>query len=228
MKMNKQKWIILIAALLIVLLVVNMASLVYNHTSGIEQGTIKRTKYNPLAIELNNKAMALWQKEVLKRKPDYNVAQQVTKLLDSSIALDSSYYLASGNKVNILSGFGHKLEAIETLERCVGKVPSFAEGIDLLGMFYESLGRKEEALINYRKAVSIFEKRLKEKHSFNDRGNEILVLLKSGRKAEADSLVGELPHEFPDKKKEIASFLGIYTNYNHDEMIKSICGRQYN
>ncbi|MCU7492834.1 MAG: tetratricopeptide repeat protein [Ignavibacteria bacterium] len=185
------------------------------------------SKFNSASIELNNKALSLWQKEMVKEKPDFRVAVLVISLLDSAITADSSYYLAYGNKANILLGYGRTLDAIETMEKCIKNSPEMAESIALLGMLYEGNKNKKEAIKNYEKALAVYRMRFKEKHDFTDYSNGIIILLQLGKKKEADSLVSKLPGEFPDRNKEIADFLNLYKTYNHKETIKDLCRKRY-
>lgn len=230
MKLIKQKWI---AAVFLPLLGVIIVSIVYtgsqltNVTIRRIQKPVRTMKFNQVSVEFNNKALSLWQKEMLKEKPDSSLAVFVISLLDSAITADSSYYLAYGNKANILLGYGRTLEAIETMEKCIKNSPDMAERIALLGMLYEGNGNKSEAVKNYEKALAVYRKRFKEKHDFNDYSNGIVTLLQLGREKEADSLANKLPGEFPDKNKEIANFLNLFKTYNHKETIKDLCRKRY-
>ncbi|HEX2868469.1 MAG TPA: tetratricopeptide repeat protein [Ignavibacteriales bacterium] len=230
MKSIKQKWI---AAVFLLLFGITITAIVYkgaHFVKGIPQSVQKPAKsmeFNSVSIELNNKALGLWQKELLKEKPNSSVAGLVISLLDSAITVDSSYYLAYGNKANILLGYGRTQEAIKTMEKCIKNRPGSVEGIDLLGMMYEFTGDKKEAINKYEQALSFYQERFKEKHDFNSRGSEIITLLQLGRKREADSLVSKLPVEFPDKNKETADFLTLYKTFNHKEEIENICRKRY-
>lgn len=226
---HKQKWITAAVIILFVpvLGIVYTASPSSGSSALTNQDSTKNYKSDPLSVELNNRAMTLWQNELLKDRPDSYTLALVIELLDSAITIDSSNYIPYTNKSNVLCNMGHKQEAVAVMEKCIKNKPGFAEGINFLGMLYEALGKKKEAMRNYENALAVFEKRYREKHSFNDRGNGIIVLLQLGRKKEADSLAGRLRYEFPERQKEIADFLTTYTSYNHDEMITGICGSKY-
>ncbi|MGE5354033.1 MAG: tetratricopeptide repeat protein [Acidobacteriota bacterium] len=210
-----------------VIFFVFFSSFIYPQGKCGDEKPFKSMDFNPVSMELNNKALSFWQKEMLKEKPDSSVAVLVISLLDSAITADSSYYLAYDNKANILLGYGRTLEAIETMEKCIKNIPDFAEGIDLLGMVYEFIGSKKEAIKNYEKALAVYRKRFTEKHDFNDYSNGIITLLQLGRKKEAESLVNNLPGEFPDKSKGTADFINLYKTYNHKETIKDLCRKRY-
>lgn len=201
---------------------------IFPQTECGDEKSAKSRKFNQVSVELNNKALRLWQKEILKEKPDSNIKALVISLLDSAITVDSSFYAAYSNKTNILLGYGRTQEAIETMGKCIKNRPGFAEGIDLLGMVYEGNGNKKEAIKNYEKALAVYRKCFKEKHDFTDYGNGIMTLLQLGRGKEADSLVSKFPIEFPDRKQEIADFINLYKTYNHKEEIENICRKRYN
>lgn len=75
----------------------------------------------PRAIALNNSAMMLASSSVYR---DTNDLKRAVTLLDSSIAIDSSYRTAYNNKVSLLSTQGKKKEAAATLEEWMRRYPS--------------------------------------------------------------------------------------------------------
>ncbi len=96
---------------------------------------------NSKAVELNNTAMELYQ-EFLR---DTSIVEDVLKLLDKSIELDSLYYIAYFNKTSVLKEMGRCEDAVETLDKLVFLRPDLVGYWSMGGYILERMGYKEEA-----------------------------------------------------------------------------------
>ena len=77
----------------------------------------------PRAIALNDSAMTLASSPMYMYR-DTSDLKRAVALLDSAIAIDSSYRTAYGNKVSLLSTQGKRKEAAATIEEWLRKHPN--------------------------------------------------------------------------------------------------------
>ena len=122
--------------------------LIFCFYSGFSQGS---HSFDKRAIELNNNAVSLMSTD------DYNGA---LLLLDSAIQIDSSYYYAYLNKVNIYCSQKHYHKAIEYSKHAIREKPDLAESVMFLGMLYDKIGEPEKAKRQYQLAIEVFNNRI--------------------------------------------------------------------
>lgn len=112
-----------------------------------------KKKFNTKSIQLNNEAV-----EKVKTQ-DYTSA---LNLLNQSIKLDSSYYLAYVNEVSILVDLKRYNEAIVTNKLLLRHKPDLAEGRFSLGMLYDIAGDTISAKQSYMEAIQLYQDRIAE------------------------------------------------------------------
>jgi len=116
-----------------------------------KNGEEKNSKYNPKAIELNNKAGKLSQ----------NFKQDSALILyDQAIELDDSYYLPHSNKIGIYLGMQEYDQALYESEMVIKKKTDLAEGWFFAGLLNEHQGNDKKAMTYYKKSIQIFIERI--------------------------------------------------------------------
>jgi tetratricopeptide (TPR) repeat protein len=111
----------------------------------------EKTAYHPMAIRLNNKAIALIQ----EGKTDSALI-----FLDSAIKIDPSYHIAYANKSKIYCELGDLNQASVFAEKQILVKPDLAEGCTWTGLLFDKLGDTLKAFAYYRKSVEIYDVRL--------------------------------------------------------------------
>ncbi len=112
----------------------------------------KKSKYNSEAIELNNNACELMK---------LGLNDSALILLNKATTLDSTYYTAFINKVEIYYQSKDYKKALIEAENILKVKPDFAEAWTYSGMLYEIFGDSTKAKIYYEKSVDLFEQRIK-------------------------------------------------------------------
>lgn len=108
-------------------------------------------KYNPKAIELNNKAVKL----------SHSFKQDSALLLyDKAIEIDENYYLPHSNKVEIYLSRKEYDKALYESEMVIKKKPDLAESWFFAGLLNEIQGNTKKAMIYYKKSIEIFTNRI--------------------------------------------------------------------
>ena len=114
-------------------------------------GQKNKDVYNPKAIQLNNKAI-----EFLKTQ-QYDSA---LTYLDKSIKIDTSYYLAYGNKSTVYCTLKDFKEALIVTEKEIEVKPDLAEGWTFAGMLNDKLGDTLNAVKYYKRSIEIYNERI--------------------------------------------------------------------
>lgn len=118
---------------------------------------IKERSYNPKAIELNNRAMDIYSINV--GNPDST--KKAIQLLDAAITLDSTYYVAYGNKSTILCGLGDEVGSLEVLKKILSIDSSILELKMGMGFMLEKMGKLNEANIIYKSVLHSYDQKIK-------------------------------------------------------------------
>lgn len=111
----------------------------------------KKTIYNPIAIELNNRASG------------YMVVQKYDSALlylDSAIKVDKDYYIAFGNKSSVYCALKDYKNSLEETKQLLTIKPELAESWVIGGMLCEKLGDTLNALIYYKRSIELFNGRI--------------------------------------------------------------------
>ena len=112
----------------------------------------QKTLYKPLAIEFNNKAVDLMVVQ------DYDSA---LFYLNQAIKVDSSYYVAYGNKSSIYCTLKDFRKALVEVQRQISAKPDLAEAWTFGGILFDKLGDTINAILYYKKSIEIFDARIK-------------------------------------------------------------------
>jgi tetratricopeptide (TPR) repeat protein len=152
------------------------------------------TKYNRKSIELQGFAVHLIQN---------NQYDSALILLDKAIKLDTTYYLAYADKVEIflkLKDFNH---AISESKQLLNIKPDFAEGWQFEGLIYDLIGDSVNAIKDYYKSIDLFSERLldpqKKKYIFNNKLNIAVSLLLARQEKSAYDSLRKIKEQYPDQ-----------------------------
>lgn len=132
-------------------------------------------KYVPEAVELNKIG-----EELIK----FNRYDSALFVLDKATKIDSSYYVAYGNKVLIYCELGNYKKALFEAEKQVKAKPDLAEGWMFAGMLHDGLGDTTKAQQYYLKSIDLYMKRFSisdtSKNAISTRINLATALILSG------------------------------------------------
>ncbi len=141
------------------------------------------------AIGLNNKAVALFGTEPHK----------ALRLLDDALAIDPSYVLGYSNKATLLSQLDRHEEAAEVMGQALKVKPDSVDVHWVQGWFWEKAGEIQKAQTSYKKAIALFDERLRINPSDSyARAHRAFVLYLTGDKVEALRILDEMLKETPD------------------------------
>lgn len=140
-------------------------------------------KPDSTVIVLNNQAVNVYTH--WSNSPD-SVKKAIT-LLDRAIEKDPDYQLAYANKAEYLKSQGNIAQALETVKAYLKRNPTEPYTLLGVGMFYEKLGNKKEAMDYYKRAEENFDRRYKEDHDSAHEINRYLAirLIEGSKKAKA-------------------------------------------
>jgi tetratricopeptide (TPR) repeat protein len=162
-------------------------------------------KYNPKAIELNNKGVEY----IFHSEQDSALI-----LLNKAIELDDTYYLPHSNKVTIFIDRGEIEKALYESEMVVKKKPDLAEGWTFAGIINEKVGNNQKAKEYFQKSINLYNDRIKNPKSKDNinsnKLNRALSLKLIGRTFEANSEIQKLIKEDPENSmyKELLEISG--------------------
>ena len=197
-------------------------------TQGNGNPSVSQRHFSPDAVKLNNKAMDLMREVNLQStKPTLAKVEPVITLLDSAIAMDSTYYVPYANKASVLLSI-NDLDGAISCERHVAAI--FEDRAEaeffLLGMMYDAKSDAPQANILYAKSLRLcqnhgsvpenignieFEAVLYRLLNKNDSANYLLSYIKT--RFSADTLkmtpLGDLTQPF-DRRKFVKSYLHLH------------------
>jgi tetratricopeptide (TPR) repeat protein len=187
---------------------------------------VKETEFNPLAIELNNKAIKMYS-----YIGDESISMHDSLLIDSAIVLlnkaikiDNQYYLAYANKAMMLARCKLYTNAIETLDQIIKIRPNYAEGIANQGFIYEKTGDLNKANEKYKEAINAYLRRLSDPYIIIDgvslQADIAFIFFFTEGKDKALQLIDTIISWNPDNKTAI-SMKGNIMTLNREEFISS-------
>lgn len=181
-------------------------------------------QYSPKAIEKNNQAVKI----VMLHISNPDSLSKAIRLLDEAIAIDPSYKLAYENKSKYLMAQGHKEDALKTLlqiEELASQDPYYVLG---KGLMLEENAKKERAMEAYKQAVTLFEKRLKEKPNEADLMNYVFALfLRDNKYYPFEEIEKKYPNLIKSSERDFTKeIIDSLSKMKREDMIhKMISGR---
>jgi tetratricopeptide (TPR) repeat protein len=149
--------------------------------------------YNPKAIELNNKAV-----EFIKIKK----LDSALIYLDKAIKIDTTYYLAYGNKCTVYCTLKDFKNALLVAEKEITVKPDLAEGWTFAGMLNDKLGDTINAVRCYKKSIELFDERIsnpnKQKYLKANKINRALSYILSGQQETGQNEIKKLMEIYPN------------------------------
>lgn len=181
-------------------------------------------QYSPNAIEKNNQAVKI----VMLHISNPDSLSKAIRLLDEAIAIDPSYKLTYENKSKYLMAQGHKEDALKTLlqiEELASQDPYYVLG---KGLMLEENAKKERAMEAYKQAVTLFEKRLKEKPNEADLMNYVFALfLRDNKYYPFEEIEKKYPNLIKSSERDFTKeIIDSLSKMKREDMIhKMISGR---
>lgn len=180
--------------------------------------------YDSHVVSLNNKATSILRSEMMLINKDTQKTRSILSLLDSAIAIDSTYYIAYCNKASLLFELHRTQDAIQCMKLITDQCEDYAEGNMMIGTFYEILGEIREARVQYIRSLRTYQKRNRIKNKLLNRQNEIFLYFMLDEKDSAASIINNLSTEFPSENSAIDEFKKDLKVYDKEAFIKSIVG----
>ncbi|MEO6869905.1 MAG: hypothetical protein ABI168_09690, partial [Ginsengibacter sp.] len=172
----------------------------------------KKTSYNPKAIEFNNKAMEFIKTEKFDSSLIY---------LDKAIKIDSTYYIAYGNKCIVYCTLKDFKNALVVTEKEIKAKPDLAEGWTFAGMLNDKLGDTLNALKYYKKSIEIFDERIsnpdKQTYLKANKLNRAIALILIGQNDKGRDELRKLKQIYPSDE-----FIDDFLKLNKQEYLKQI------
>lgn len=116
-------------------------------------------KENSKILILNDNAVKLLQdSEKVKNMPTVrdSLLNVALLYLNKAIMIDSTFYNAFLNKSTVLMKLGEYEKAVECLEKILS-YKNIPEAYFIIGLIYEKIGKNEQAKVNYRKALNLYD-----------------------------------------------------------------------
>ena len=111
----------------------------------------KTTTYNPKAIDLNSKAVEFMNVQKFDSALTY---------LNKAIEIDTSYYVAYGNKSSVYCSLKDYKNALLETQKEIKVKPDLAEAWTFGGMLSDILRDSLTAMNYYKKSIEIFDERI--------------------------------------------------------------------
>ena len=163
----------------------------------------KNANFNPDAVKLNDEAVELGN----LHKYDSAIV-----VFDKAIALDSTYYLAYGNKAAVYSAMKEYKKALFEVERQVKAKPDFAEGWISAATLSDKTGDSIKAKIYYQKSLDLYNQRISDpamkSYLIESRMNKDFLLIQLGRDKEAKADLEKIKKDYPEIKT-VDAFLNM-------------------
>ena len=180
--------------------------------------------YGYNVVSLNNKAMSILHLELMSIDKDTQKTRSILNLLDSAIAIDSTYYIAYCNKASLLFELNRTQDALQCMKLITDQCEDYAEGNMMIGIFYEILGETGEAHVHYTRSLRTYQKRNYIKKKLLNRQNEVFLYFMLNEKDSVAYIINNLNSEFPFEERSINEFKNEIKLYNKKAFIKSIIG----
>lgn len=163
----------------------------------------KNANFNPDAVKLNDEAVELGN----LHKYDSAIV-----VFDKAISLDSTYYLAYGNKAAVYSAMKEYKKALFEVERQVKAKPDFAEGWISAATLSDKTGDSIKAKIYYQKSLDLYNQRIsdpaRKSYLIESRINKDFLLIQLGRDKEAKADLEKIKKDYPEIKT-VDAFLNM-------------------
>lgn len=158
-------------------------------------GQEKVEKYNPQAIEWNNKAATYISLQ------NYDSA---LVFLDRAIEVDPGLYIAYGNKSAVYCTLKDFKKALVETKKVLMVKPDLAESWAMAGMLSDKIGDTLNARAYYKTSIEIFTRRIndpnKSQQSEANSVNRALSLILIGQEKEAGGEIKRLKELYPNDK----------------------------
>lgn len=155
----------------------------------------KNANFNPEAIKLNDIAVELG---------NLHKYDSAILVFDKAIDLDSTYYLAYGNKAAVYSAMKQYAKALFEVERQVEVKPDFAEGWISAATLSDKIGDSIKAKIYYQKSLDLYEQRItdptRKPYLIESRINKDFLLIQLGKEEEAKKDLEIIKKDYPEIK----------------------------
>ena len=172
----------------------------------------KKDVYNPKAIGLNNRAVEFIKTEQYDSALIY---------LDKAIKIDTTYYLAYGNKVTVYCTLKNFKDASLIAEKVIEVKSDLAEGWKFAGMLKDKLGDTLSAVKYYKKSIEIYDERIanpdKQRYLKANKLNRAVSYLLIGQEETGHNEIKKLKELYPSD-----TFLDDLLKINKQEYLKQI------
>jgi len=111
----------------------------------------KQDTYNPKAVELNKEAVKFMNAQHFDSAMLY---------LDRAIEIDTTYYVAYGNKCSLYCSMKDYENAVTQIQKEVTVKPDLAEAWTYGDMLSDKLGDTATAMAYYKRSVELFDERI--------------------------------------------------------------------
>ncbi len=183
--------------------------------------SLNKRNYNKRAIKLNNQAIDQYM-GIAFDKLDTTKVLQIIDLFDKAIKLDTTYYLAYGNKAEFLARIGRYDDAIKTLDQVINIYPKYKEGITMIGLLFDKLKQNKRAKEYYKKALSVYNAKIDQyPDSVSLSINKIFIQFLMGNDSLATNSLDKLSVKYP-KNENIKLFKEIYGNFDKKTFIAKL------
>lgn len=187
----------------------------------LEKGSFKNKKYDEKAIELNANAVEILGQIISPNNlTDTLKLRNAIDILDKSITIDSSYYLAYANKAIALSRLGQNSKALNTLNKITKLKPDYAEGFSMQGFMYEKMGNIDSANSKYEEAIVAYNYRINKANKIEDKINSAFILSLINRERGLNE-IDDLIRNNPDNKTIEIWKKQLFDQFNRKDFIDS-------
>lgn len=172
---------------------------------------------DPLAVELNNRAMHLVQDELVSRRPNKHIIKQAVQLLDSANAIDSAFRLAYSNKIPLLCLLGKIDEIIETIEALMTNCPTNPMDFIQLATAYQAKGMSVEVTRTLNTALAQYEISPDSAYYLESMGYRVLMYRMLNNPVKVDSLIRILDNAFLQHQDAVNLARSFFSEFKYSE-----------
>ena len=174
------------------------------------------------AVRLNNEAMTIYQKSFLTSSIDTVEFIRMNNLLDSAIQLDSNFYQAYISKSLILCRYKMFINAIDCMNNILRRRGDYVEGWVFLGMLYDKNGKDKDADSLFKRALRIYQNRLRSKFNLPDAENEIFLYKMLGQEDSANYRLKNVLSKDTSNVSQIKDFISGMKYFNRKRYVDNI------